>query len=166
MRLTLITYGLLAGAAPALVLANSVLMSEGARQAQPLQTMALAAKLMDSEPKTLTSAYQSIPKAQHPSSQAQIVNEDGQFFIEFYHSLNAVAQMPSLMLSLDTQAEPDDHFVYESDRYLTIGELDKNAGQHRYLLPTAAAKKQYFSVIIWCPELDTVLGYIPILHAA
>lgn len=166
MRLTLITCGLLAGATPALVLMNSILVSEGVRRAEPLQPMVLTTTLMDSEPKTLTDAYQSMPSTHTISTQAQIIKENGQLFIEFYHSLNTAQQTPSLMLVLDTHREPDNQLVHKSDRYLTIGELDKSAGQHRYLLPTVKPDEQYFSVVIWCPEFNTVLGYIPILDKA
>ncbi|MDB9527502.1 DM13 domain-containing protein [Oscillatoria sp. CS-180] len=166
MRLSFIAYSILAGVTPALVLANSILSSGPTRPVQPLYKMALTDTLMDSEPKTLVRAYKLMDVASENPAQAQIVQENGQTFLEFYHSLNTPAQMPRLILILDTAAEPDSTFVYQSDRHLKVGDLEKSSGQHRYPLPSSIDLYQYSSVVIWCPELNTTMGYMPIVKKA
>lgn len=166
MRLTLITYGVLAGVTPALVLANSLLTAKSLNFIQPMQSMSLAETLMDSEPKTLAKAYALLSTPEATSLGATIIEENGQFFLEFYHSLNATAQSPHLVLALATEGEPNVSFLSPSDRYVEIGALAQKAGKHRYLLPPSIEVGRYHSVVIWCDELDTMMGYIPILSRA
>ncbi|MEL6400181.1 MAG: DM13 domain-containing protein [Cyanobacteria bacterium J06607_6] len=162
MRFTLITYSLLAAVTPVLVLLSSGLIAAPPDSLQPLQSMSFAETLMDSEPKTLVRAAGQIAIAAAPAAPASIVEENGQLFLEFYHPLNAAAQTPSLVLILDSDVEPHQDFGQPSDRQLTIGQLAKQSGQHRYLLPTAVDVDRYLSVVIWCPELKTIMGYMPI----
>ena len=162
MRFTLITYSLLAAVTPVLVLLSSGLIAAPPNPMQPLQSMSFAETLMDSEPKTLVRAAGQIAIAAAPAAPASIVEDNGQLFLEFYHSLNAAAQTPSLMLILDTNLEPKQDFGQISDRQLAIGQLAKQSGQHRYLLPTAVDADRYLSVVIWCPELKTIMGYMPL----
>ncbi|MGD1944026.1 MAG: DM13 domain-containing protein [Leptolyngbyaceae cyanobacterium] len=163
MQLTPLTYGLLAGVTPVLVLLNTILIAAPPNPIQPLQSMSFAETLMDSEPKTLVRAAGQLAIAVAPVAAASIVEDNGQLFLEFYHPLNAAAQTPNLMLILDSDLEPRQDFGQISDRQLTIGQLAKESGQHRYLLPTSADADRYLSVVIWCPELQKVMGYMPIL---
>ena len=162
MRFTLITYSLLAAVTPVLVLLSSGLIAAPPNPMQPLQSMSFAETLMDSEPKTLVRAAGQIAIAPAPPAPASIVKDNGQLFLEFYHSLNAAAQTPSLMLILDADLEPKQDFSQISDRQLAIGQLAKQSGQHRYLLPTAVDADRYLSVVIWCPEFKTIVGYMPL----
>ena len=164
MRFTLITYGILAGVTPALVFANSLLMSVPPTVVQPLQAIPLANTLVDLDPRMFMRVDDLITLAEEMSSKASIIEEDGQLFLEFYHSIHATAQTPSLVLYLDANTEPSHDFLQTSDHTLPIGYLGKVAGKYRYPLPKLLDTQQYSSVVFWCPEFQTIMGYLPVIR--
>jgi len=158
MNLTLMTYSLLAGLTPVLVLVNSLMISALPQSIQPLQLMSLEATLVDSEPKTLSRAMGLPVKLDSASSQASVINQNGQLFLELNYGLNATAQTPSLMLVLCERAAPDHHFAAE----VMLGYLQPIAGLQRYPIPTSVEINRYQSVVIWSPDLEAIMGYAPL----
>lgn len=159
-----LTYGILAGVTPTLVLLNSVLSSTPPESIRPLQSISLTEMLMDSEPKTLAQAHSLIPGVTAAASQARIVTKDGQSFLEFHHSFSTVSQTPDLMLILDANPAPNDNF-HRGDRQFMVGQLQSAAGNQQYPIPNSVDVYQYLSVVIWCPALDAVMGYAPLAFA-
>ncbi|MEM6714777.1 MAG: hypothetical protein AAF827_18780 [Cyanobacteria bacterium P01_D01_bin.6] len=97
MRFHQITYGLLAGLTPVLVLANSLVVSSESAPAQAWQPLPIADGLMVSEPITMVNAYAAMPiPTVSTAASAGIVPPNGQSHLEFYHSLDRVHQMPNL----------------------------------------------------------------------
>lgn len=164
MKVAFLTYGVLAGLTPTLVFANSLLVSTAPKPLHLFRSMSLANSLMISEPIKLKMAdEQSRILSPEKAAQASIVEENGQLFLEFFQSVNLAAQTPQLTLVLDTQAEPHEVLIEDSDRNLAIGQLEKKAGNHRYRLPNSVNTHNYLSVVIWSPELNVILGYMPIV---
>ena len=162
MNLTLATYSLLAGLTPVLVLANSFVIATAPRSVQPWQSMSLGETAMALNLETLAVTAGQRPELSASHEQASVINRDGQLFLEFHYGLNAIAQTPNLMLVLCDQAAPDGQFEVNRDCVLVLGRLQPTAGRQQYLIPAAIAIDQYRSVVIWSPELDAVMGYIPL----
>ncbi|MGF1457419.1 MAG: DM13 domain-containing protein [Leptolyngbyaceae cyanobacterium] len=118
--------------------------------------------MVDSEPKTLNQALKQMPMVLPTAAQASITWQDGRYVLEFFHALNAAAQTPDLMLMLDMDAQPQGTYGPRRDRAVMLGPLHPVAGQQRYPIPAAVDVNQYRSVAIWCPELNAVLGYLPV----
>ncbi len=163
MQFHVLTYGLLAGVTPILVLANCILIAKSPQSAQPWQPMSLASTLMTSQPATLTQAYTNLfPSIPANSAQASIVKSGEQHYLEFYHSLNVAVQTSGWMLVLYPHAEPSHDFMISHDRKVTLGKLQTTAGRQNYPIPDSVDVSQYLSVVIWCPELDAIMGYAPL----
>ena len=117
-KANMIAYVILSGAAPILVLMNSLFGTEAASSSatvQPLQSMQLVQRLMNSGPKNLVTADDLMPEVSVPYPHARIVIENHQAFLEFYSPFSMAAQTPNLLLILDTAPVPSDTF-FLSDR--------------------------------------------------
>ncbi|MBE7386172.1 MAG: DM13 domain-containing protein [Leptolyngbya sp. SIO1E4] len=163
-KANMIAYVILSGAAPILVLMNSLFGTEAASSpatVQPLQSMRLIQRLMNSGPKNLVTADDLMPEVSVPYPHARIVIENHQAFLEFYSPFSMAAQTPNLLLVLDTAPVPSDTF-FLSDRHPIISKLQLEAGKQRYPIPASVEVSQYLSLVIWCPESNAIMGYAPL----
>ena len=163
----MLAYGALSGLTPTLVLMNSLqgtptFPPPTSTQPQPLQSMRLVERLMNSGPKSIVTSYAFRPHASTANPQARIFGEDGQFFLELYNPFSTSARTPDLMLILDANPIPDGDFS-QSDRQYWVGNLQAAAGKQRYAIPASVDVYQYLSVVIWCPEFDAIMGYAPLV---
>ena len=168
-----IAHIIIAGVTPTLVLLNSLQGTASFSSSiteQPIKPIAhpLSRQLENIGPGNLVPLYSPTSDADANASQTQarIVEQNGERFLEFYRSFSTAAQAPSLMLVLDSAKMPDTtapnpNFA-QSDRHYMVGELRPLAGMQRYPIPTSVNVAQYLSVIIWCPELDAIMGYAPL----
>ena len=152
-RLTI--HGALALTTPLLVLAN-VLLNSGDRTLLPATT---TLRPLLAKPPRLNAAVQTLAIAHRAGMiqpQARIVVENTQLFLEFYAPFNFLEQSPDLTLILTAAPLPADR------EGLLLGKMRPLAGQHRYPIPTAKDISQYQSVMIWCAELNAMMGYAPL----
>ena len=162
---------ILAGVTPTLVLLSSLqgTATFSSAASEPLIkpiAQPLSRQLERVGPVSLAPVFSSTSANSASQTQTRIVEQDGGRFLEFYRSFSTAAQAPNLMLVLDTAAMPDTkasnpNFA-QSDRHYIVGELQPLAGMQRYSIPRSVNVSQYLSVIIWCPELDTIMGYAPL----
>lgn len=170
-RLTI--YGAIALATPLLVLTNVLLSSADLARRQrgnPLRPLF-------SNPTSLTTPVQQLGMAyrawmMHP--QAQIVVEHNQQYLEFYAPFNSPERGPALTLVLVANplsvaeveqllgVRRDRTAGLRGDRPLSLGKMQPTAGQHRYAIPGGVDIDRYRAVIIWCADLETVMGYAPL----
>ena len=160
----MIAYGVISTLTPVVVLINSLLATVGSSSSvsvQPLQSMSLVQRLMNSGPENLVTASDFMATPSEVKSQARVVEKGGQLFLEFYNAFSVIDQTPDLMLLLGKTSRPDED-VLRSDRHLMVSKLKSVAGKQQYAIPTAVDPYQYFAAIIWCPEFNAVLGYAPL----
>lgn len=161
-RLTI--YGAIALATPLLVLANALLSSADVEPdrfanrallpaATPLRPLLARPPRLNTAAQTLAMAH----RAWMMQPQARIVVENTQLFLEFYAPFNVFAQSPELTLILTAAPLPID------GEGLPLGKMHTLAGKHRYPIPTNHDISQYQFVVIWCAELNTMMGYAPLV---
>ncbi|MEM1281200.1 MAG: DM13 domain-containing protein [Cyanobacteria bacterium P01_D01_bin.6] len=63
---------------------------------------------------------------------------------------------------MDQRPVPIAPFVMDDDRTVVLGQLQPTAGQRPYPMPTSVDVSQYLSMVIWCPELNFMMGYAPL----
>lgn len=146
----------IAVATPLLVLANA-LLSSADRTLLPATT---PLRPLLAKPPQLNAAAQTLAMAHRAwvmQPQARIVVENRQLFLEFYAPFNFLEQSPDLTLILTTAPLPAD------GKGLSLGKMHTLAGKHRYPIPTVDDISQYQSVVIWCAELNAMLGYAPLV---
>ncbi|MEO0985300.1 MAG: DM13 domain-containing protein [Cyanobacteria bacterium J06639_14] len=162
----MIAYIIVSGITPAFVLLNSLqgtTVFASPIAVKPLQSISWLEELTAVE----FGHFALKPENLVMRPQAHIMEQDGQFSLEFYHPFSQAAQAPDLMLVLATTAIPNtatpqpDFMV--SDRHYIVGELQSTAGKQSYSIPASVNISQYLSVLIWCPELDAIMGYAPLL---
>ena len=163
-KIHMIAYAIVSGVTPMLVLISCLQSTDtfsSSPAAQPLQSIAWLGRLATFKPEAFAKTYAAAGKTPASQSQARIVARNDQFALEFYHPFSTAAHMPDLMLVLATSAIPNDNFVM-GDRNYIVGELQSLAGKQRYPIPLSVNVSQYLSVLIWCPELDAIMGYAPL----
>ncbi len=147
-------YGAIAIATPLVVLANTLLSSAD----RPRHPVALPLRPLLEQPIRLAAAIQTLAMAYHASMMhpyACIVEDHGQLFLEFSAPFKVLDQSPELTLALVTDS-------FSIQHSLPLGTLQTTASQHRYAIPAVDDIGQYPFVIIWCVELNTILGYAPL----
>ncbi|ASC71253.1 hypothetical protein XM38_022050 [Halomicronema hongdechloris C2206] len=166
-RTHLVAYGLIAGVTPVLVLVNSLLgpARMSSMSVQRFRSMATSGQRLIQDPvDRLGVAYTVMSRASTSYPQARIVTEKGQLFLELYQPFTMPSQTPSLMLILDRAAVPRGEHPPLDDS-VVLGELHASAGMQRYPIPESVEIRQYLSVMIWCPDLDAIMGYAPLTFA-
>ncbi|MEL7224077.1 MAG: DM13 domain-containing protein [Cyanobacteria bacterium J06576_12] len=94
--------------------------------------------------------------AAHPTSgNAQIVEENGQRYLEFDASFRS-DDGPDLFVLLHRDAVPND---YSPDNYVNLGRLQSTDGVQRYAIPADVDIAQLQSAVIWCQAFDVTFGY-------
>ncbi len=102
--------------------------------------------------------------------QTRIVAENSQLFLEFYVPFNSLDHSPDLTLILlpDAISTDEGGNWAEGDRpsapilaprAIPLGNIQATAGKHRYPIPATNNINQYQSVVIWCADLDAMIGY-------
>lgn len=164
-RLTI--YGAIAVATPLLVLANALLSFAD----HALLSATTPLRPLLAEPPRLNAAAQTLAIAHRAwmmQPQARIVAENSQLFLEFYVPFNILEQGPDLTLVLVPDALSTDGEGAGGDRLLApildpralpLGNMQATAGKHRYIIPAITDIGQYQAVVIWCAELDVMMGH-------
>ncbi|PZO60765.1 MAG: electron transfer flavoprotein [Phormidesmis priestleyi] len=94
--------------------------------------------------------------AAHPTSgTAQIVEENGQRYLEFDSAFSSQAG-PDLFVLLHAESVPNS---YSPDKYVNLGPLQQVAGAQRYAIPADVAVNDFKSAVIWCRQFDVTFGY-------
>lgn len=97
---------------------------------------------------------------EHPTQgQAQVIEEDGQKYLEFGADFQS-DRGPDLKVILH-KADAVDLKVEEGD-YVNLGKLQSVKGAQRYLIPESVDLAQYQSVGIWCEKFNATFGYAPL----
>ncbi|NER82861.1 MAG: DM13 domain-containing protein [Leptolyngbya sp. SIO1D8] len=159
-KASMLTYAILSGATPALVLINTLLGTEAASSSsvQPFQPLRLVEGLMNSGPASLVTADDLMPDESASRSNARIIAQNNHYILEFYNPFSTAAQTPNLMLVLEPASAPSENFTL-SDRHHVISKLRADAGKQQYLIPNSVDVSQYLSVVLWCPEFNVIMGY-------
>jgi hypothetical protein len=94
---------------------------------------------------------------------AQIVEENGQKYLEIDSAFSTTDQAPDLQVLLDTVEQPPSKYQdSESGRYLNLGGLQKVTGEQRYPIPGFVDTTQFKSVVVWCRMANATIGYAPL----
>lgn len=94
--------------------------------------------------------------AAHPTSgQAQIVEENGQRYLEFDASFRSDSG-PDLFVLLHRDEVPNS---YNSEDYVNLGRIKEFEGAQRYAIPAGVDISDLRSAVIWCREFNVTFGY-------
>lgn len=94
---------------------------------------------------------------------ANIVEENGQTYLEIDSAFSTGDTAPDLQVLLDTVEQPP--AAYEDadyTRYLNLGSLQSITGEQRYPIPDFVDTSQFASVVIWCRMFNATYGYAPL----
>ena len=94
---------------------------------------------------------------------ANIVEENGQTYLEIDSAFRTGNTAPDLQVLLDTVEQPP--AAYEDadyTRYLNLGGLQSITGEQRYPIPDFVDTSQFASVVVWCREFNATYGYAPL----
>lgn len=91
---------------------------------------------------------------------AQIVEENGQKYLEINSAFSTTDRAPDLQILLDTVEQPPASYeTSESGRYLNLGGLQSINGEQRYPIPEFVDVSQFKSVVVWCRMANATIGY-------
>ncbi len=94
--------------------------------------------------------------AAHPTSgRAQVVEENGQRYLEFDRTFRSDSG-PDLFVLLHTAAVPES---YTPQDYVNLGRLQTTEGTQRYAIPADVNIDDLRSAVIWCREFNVTFGY-------
>ena len=94
--------------------------------------------------------------AAHPTAgSAQIVEENGQRYLEFDSSFRSDSG-PDLFVLLHRDAAPES---YSPESYVNLGRIQEFSGAQRYAIPADVDISQLQSAVIWCREFNVTFGY-------
>ena len=97
------------------------------------------------------------------TGKAQIVEENGQKYLEIDSAFTTTDQAPDLQILLDTTNEPPATYEgAESTRYLNLGGIQSVTGEQRYPIPDFVDPSQFASVVVWCRMANATIGYAPL----
>lgn len=94
---------------------------------------------------------------------ANIVESNGQTYLEIDSAFRTGDTAPDLQVLLDTVEQPP--AAYEDadyTRYLNLGGLQSITGEQRYPIPDFVDTSQFNSVVVWCREFNATYGYAPL----
>ena len=151
----LILCSLLSGLTPVLVLLNAISMSAAGTTTQPWKAATAIAHSSLSEANRLNDAA---IISQPTAAGARIVETHSGYVLEFHNSFTRMEQTLDLELVLSRSAIPSQQSLIDK-RELHLGPLQWAAGMQRYELPVATNVEEYQSVVIWCRDLNMIVGY-------
>jgi hypothetical protein len=109
--------------------------------------------------KNLVLASGEFIKSEHPTTgMAQIVIKNGQKYLKFDSNFKSDSG-PDLFVILHRQSSPK---RYSARDYMSLGRLQKVAGQQMYKIPNGVNVAKYKSVVIWCRQFNATFGYAPL----
>jgi hypothetical protein len=109
--------------------------------------------------KNLVLASGEFIKSEHPTTgMAQIVMKNGQKYLKFDSNFKSDSG-PDLFVILHRQSSPK---LYGAKDYMSLGRLQKVAGQQMYKIPNGVNVSKYKSVVIWCRQFNATFGYVPL----
>lgn len=94
---------------------------------------------------------------------ANIVESNGQTYLEIDSAFRTGDTAPDLQVLLDTVEQPP--AAYEDGdytRYLNLGSLQSITGEQRYPIPDFVDTSQFASVVVWCRMANATYGYAPL----
>jgi Electron transfer DM13 len=98
-------------------------------------------------------------KSEHPTTgMAQIVMKNGQKYLKFDDNFKSDSG-PDLFVILHRQGSPKS---YAAKDYISLGRLQKLAGQQMYKIPNRVNVANYKSAVIWCRKFNATFGYAPL----
>lgn len=151
-----ITYALVAGITPLLVLFNSLYPkpSDTCQQPFSFQQTFLEGHLITS-PQVLSvvasgplNASSGATQSMAPVNNAQIVSKEGRFFLQLDATVIPADQRSGLQVLLDTDRIPPTRYA-NHHRYLNLGMLKSPCGPQHYPIPDRVDIEQFRSVAIW-----------------
>ena len=94
------------------------------------------------------------------SGRASIVRlEDGRTFLRFENL--ATSNGPDLRVYLSEVPASDDWYAY-GERFIDLGPLKGNLGNHNYLIRAGTGLSRYKSAVIWCRRFTVGFGVAPL----
>jgi hypothetical protein len=152
----LIICGLLSGLTPLMVLLNAV------STASSLPPVKITAEIVTPTHRWLgnVTPWSRTLDPKPPRGGAQIIHVDGQPFLEFQNSFTRMEQTLDLAIMLSPSAVPSPQ-AFRTDA-MHLGPLQWIAGTQRYALPAEMDVEPYQSVVIWCQNLQVMVGYAPL----
>ena len=94
---------------------------------------------------------------------AQVVEENGQKYLQIDSAFSTTDRAPDLQVLLDTVEQPPASYEgAESGRYLNLGGLQNVSGEQRYPIPEFVDVSQFNSVVVWCRMANATIGYAPL----
>jgi Electron transfer DM13 len=106
--------------------------------------------------KNLVLASGEFIKSEHPTTgMAQIIMKNGQKYLKFDSNFKS-DNGPDLFVILHRQSSPK---RYGARDYMSLGRLQKVAGQQMYKIPNGVNVSKYKSVVIWCRQFNATFGY-------
>ncbi|MGD1906797.1 MAG: DM13 domain-containing protein [Leptolyngbyaceae cyanobacterium] len=149
----LILCSFLSGLTPVIVLLNAISMSAAIKSAQPWQPGIAIASLSGLDNLNNAAALS------NPSEVgARIIETDGGYVLEFHNSFTRMEQTLDLELVLSRSAMPSQQALMDNHE-LNLGPLQWAAGMQRYELPVGIEVEHYQSLVIWCQDLNLIVGY-------
>ena len=98
---------------------------------------------------------------------AQVVEENGQKYLQIDSAFSTTDQAPDLQVLLDTVEQPPASYEdAKSGRYLNLGGLQNISGEQRYPIPEFVDVSQFNSVVVWCRMANATIGYAPLTSDA
>jgi len=98
---------------------------------------------------------------------ANIVQENGTYFIEFDQTFKTSSSGPDLFVILHRSPDilkitkPPDFGIAEGD-FVTIAPLQSFNGKQRYEIPKNIQPDSYKSVLVWCRQYNATFGFAPL----
>ncbi|MEO0771076.1 MAG: DM13 domain-containing protein [Cyanobacteria bacterium J06649_4] len=89
------------------------------------------------------------------AGQAQIVEDNGQHYLEFDQAFLS-DNGPDLFVLLHREDVPSS---YSAENYVNLGRLQSINGTQRYTIPDNVSLSDFRSAVIWCQQFDVTFGY-------
>lgn len=105
--------------------------------------------------KQLAQAAPFVSAAHATAGSAQIVEENGQRYLEFDAAFRSDSG-PDLFVLLHREAVPES---YSPEDYVNLGRLQALEGTQRYAIPAGIDISQLQSAVIWCQDFNVTFGY-------
>lgn len=96
-----------------------------------------------------------VSAAKDTSGSAQIVESDGQYYLEFDSAFRS-DNGPDLFVVLHTQAVPES---YGPNDFVNLGRIQSLEGAQRYAIPAGVDINALRSAVIWCQDFNVTFGY-------
>lgn len=97
--------------------------------------------------------------AQPIQGTAQIVEDDGAFYLEFDPTFSVPSQEEGQVLLTPEAVPPSSYTDAPAESYVDLGRLNAAQGQQRYLIPPGTDVNGLQAVVIFSPETAISMGY-------